>query len=249
MADDNSADLTTLTVQLLSAYVSNNQVPSGELAGLIQSTRAALAPEAAPAAAPEIEHQPAVTVRKSLASRDHIISLIDGKPYKSLKRHLSSHGLSPAEYRARYKLAKEYPMVAPGYSERRREVAKRLGLGRKPAVSASAPVEAETPSLAPETKAEAPASVPAKAPRRKLKIASGQADAAAVKPARARAKQSTKAEQSSEAPAASSEATAAPKVSRGRKPAAGKATPSTSAAEPKPRRGRKPKAEAASDAG
>lgn len=82
------------------------------------------------AAAPE--HVPAVSVRKSLASRDHIISMIDGKPYKTLRRHLSTHGLTPEEYRARYGLKADYPMVAPSYSEHRREMAKRIGLGRKP---------------------------------------------------------------------------------------------------------------------
>jgi predicted transcriptional regulator len=74
---------------------------------------------------------PAVSVRKSLASKDHIVSMIDGKPYKTLRRHLSTHGLTPEEYRARYKLRPDYPMVAPNYSEQRRNVAKQLGLGQK----------------------------------------------------------------------------------------------------------------------
>jgi predicted transcriptional regulator len=76
--------------------------------------------------------EPAVTVRKSLASPDHIISLIDGKPYKTLRRHLSTNGLTPEEYRARYNLKADYPMVAPSYSEARRTMAKSIGLGRKP---------------------------------------------------------------------------------------------------------------------
>jgi predicted transcriptional regulator len=80
----------------------------------------------------QAEHAPAVTVRKSLASRDKIISLIDGKPYSSLKRHLSSHGLDPTQYRERYGLKADYPMVAPAYAEKRRELAKKIGLGRKP---------------------------------------------------------------------------------------------------------------------
>lgn len=78
------------------------------------------------------EHVPAVSLRKSLGSRDHIISMIDGKPYKSLKRHLGTHGLTPAEYRQRYGLKADYPMVAPAYAETRRELAKKIGLGRKP---------------------------------------------------------------------------------------------------------------------
>ena len=81
--------------------------------------------------APEAEHVPAVSVRKSLASKDHIISLIDGKPYKTLRRHLSRHGLTPDDYRQRYGLKRDYPMVAPGYAETRRELANKIGLGRK----------------------------------------------------------------------------------------------------------------------
>ena len=110
-----------MTVQLLSAYVGNNAVPSGELAELIRSTKAALAEESVPAAPAEEDHVPAVSMKASLASRDQILSLIDGKPYKSLKRHLSTRGLSPDEYRARYNLPATYPMVAPGYSEERRK--------------------------------------------------------------------------------------------------------------------------------
>lgn len=107
MSEAAKPDLTTLTVQLLSAYVGNNAVPSSELAELIRTTKAALAENEQPASAPEPEHIPAVSVKASLASRDHIISLIDGKPYKSLKRHLSTRGLTPDEYRERYKLPKQ----------------------------------------------------------------------------------------------------------------------------------------------
>lgn len=83
--------------------------------------------------------EPATTVRKSLASKDHIISLIDGKPYKTLRRHLATHGLTPAEYRARYGLKADYPMVAPNYSEARRSMAQKIGLGRKPRNSEGTP--------------------------------------------------------------------------------------------------------------
>ena len=100
---------------------------------LISSTYAALAQTAAPlaaeAAAPE--YVPAVTVRKSLASPEFIISMIDGKPYRVLRRHLTTHGLSPDEYRARYNLPADYPIVAPAYAAKRSEMAKSLGLGRK----------------------------------------------------------------------------------------------------------------------
>ncbi len=109
----------------------------------------------AEAAAETPAHVPAVTARKSLASPDRIISMIDGKPYRMLRRHLSTHGLTPDEYRARYNLHADYPMVAPAYSEARRAMAKRIGLGRKP----------KTPAAAPATAPEAAAPKPR---RRKL---------------------------------------------------------------------------------
>jgi len=87
------------------------------------------------------EYTPAVSVRKSLSSRDHIISMIDGKPYKTLRRHLATNGLTPEQYRERYNLKADYPMVAEAYSENRREMAKRIGLGRKPAGAAPQPAE------------------------------------------------------------------------------------------------------------
>ncbi|MEO6624496.1 MAG: MucR family transcriptional regulator [Burkholderiaceae bacterium] len=73
-----------------------------------------------------------MTVRRSLSSKDHIISLIDGKPYKTLRRHLSGHGLTADDYRKRYGLKPDYPMVSPGYSQVRSDLAKKIGLGRKP---------------------------------------------------------------------------------------------------------------------
>lgn len=139
MSENGKPDLAALTVQLLSAYVGNNPVPSNELAGLIRTTKLALAEEPVPEPPAAEKHVPAVSVKASLASPDHIVSLIDGKPYRSLKRHLSTRGLSPGEYRARYGLPASYPMVAPSYSEQRRQVAKQLGLGRKKAEAAAAP--------------------------------------------------------------------------------------------------------------
>lgn len=91
------------------------------------------------------KYTPAVTARKSLANPDHIISMIDGKPYKTLRRHLSTNGMTPDEYRARYNLKADYPMVAPSYSEARRTMAKRIGLGRKPTAEAEAPKPAPAP--------------------------------------------------------------------------------------------------------
>ena len=80
-----------------------------------------------------------MSVRKSLASKDHIISMIDGKPYKTLRRHLSTHGLTPEEYRARYNLKPDYPMVSENYSQVRRDMAKKIGLGQKGRAARGAP--------------------------------------------------------------------------------------------------------------
>jgi predicted transcriptional regulator len=89
------------------------------------------------------EFTPATTARRSLASKDHIISMIDGKPYKTLRRHLATNGLTPAQYRERYKLKADYPIVAPSYSEVRRAMAQKIGLGQKGRASRqTAPVEA-----------------------------------------------------------------------------------------------------------
>jgi predicted transcriptional regulator len=85
-----------------------------------------------PEVAAEPEFARAVSVRKSLGSKDHIISMIDGKSYRTLRRHLSTNGLTPKEYIERYNLPTDYPMVAPSYSEARRAMAKKIGLGRKP---------------------------------------------------------------------------------------------------------------------
>ena len=197
MTDTEQTDLTILTVDLLSAYVTNNSVPASDLAELIRSTHLALtaidAPAPAKPAVPVFE--PAVTARKSLASPDHILSMIDGKPYKTLKRHLSGHGLTPAEYRQRYKLANDYPMVAPAYSEQRRLVAKRLGLGRKrTAAPTSAPVSVRTaanPALG--NKVSKKSAKPVGGARGKTKVAVSAAPAdKAVKPAPRRRRLSVK---------------------------------------------------------
>lgn len=169
MADTEQPDYTSLTVQLLSAYVANNSVASEDLAGLIQSTRAALIAETAPEPVETVEHVPAVSVRKSIASRDHILSLIDGRPYKTLKRHLATHGLTPAEYRERYGLPASYPMVAQAYSEQRRAVAQKLGLGQR-GTQARAAAAAADATRAPAPKVEA-ATPKTKASRKKTAAA------------------------------------------------------------------------------
>ncbi|WP_242187902.1 MucR family transcriptional regulator [Sphingomonas sp. CARO-RG-8B-R24-01] len=93
------------------------------------------------------EYTPAVSVRKSLANPDYIISLIDGKSYKALRRHLTMNGLTPDEYRERYGLKPDYPTVSEGYSEVRRAMAKKIGLGRKPGQRLTSQVEATSETL------------------------------------------------------------------------------------------------------
>jgi len=129
------SELITLTADIVTAFVENNSVSVGDLPSLISTTHDALARLGeADAAIPEAPaFTPAVTVRKSLASQDVLISMIDGKPYKMLKRHLSGNGLTPEDYRARYNLPADYPMVAPTYARMRRDLAMKIGLGRKPA--------------------------------------------------------------------------------------------------------------------
>jgi predicted transcriptional regulator len=95
---------------------------------------------------PAQEFTPATTVRRSLASKDHIISLIDGKPYKTLRRHLATHGLTPEQYRERYNLKPNYPMVAPTYSDSRRAMAQKIGLGRKSPTATGTADEKESAS-------------------------------------------------------------------------------------------------------
>lgn len=132
-AERNIDTLIELTADVVSAYVSNNPVPVGDLPGLINQVHAALKGTAAGLSAEQPEAlKPAVPIRKSVTP-DYIISLEDGKKFKSLKRHLSTHyGLTPNEYRARWGLPADYPMVAPNYAAARSALAKTMGLGRKP---------------------------------------------------------------------------------------------------------------------
>ena len=132
-----------LAAELTAAWLANpnTRTNAEDVPAFLRSMHAAVAQlsGAATSAAPEEAaqaYEPAVTVRKSLASPDHIISMIDGKSYKTLRRHLSSNSLTPEEYRARYNLKADYPMVAPSYSEARRTMAKSIGLGRKPGQAA-----------------------------------------------------------------------------------------------------------------
>ncbi|AXB80071.1 MucR family transcriptional regulator [Novosphingobium sp. P6W] len=186
---EKQSDIASLTVELLSAYLSNNTVPSAELAGLIQSTRAALTQDAAPVEteADTPTFTPAVTARKSLASPDHLISLIDGKPYKTLKRHLTRHGLTPETYRERYGLPASYPMVAPSFAAMRRAIAEKIGLGNKKAADAVVPADAVAGADAAEA-TDVAATVAAKPKKQAAKTAAVKAAKAPARKAKAPAK-------------------------------------------------------------
>ncbi|WP_192181708.1 MucR family transcriptional regulator [Mesorhizobium amorphae] len=131
-ADSNIDTLIELTADVVSAYVSNNPVPVGDLPALIGQVHAALKGTAGSVSEEPEALKPAVPIKKSVAP-DYIICLEDGKKFKSLKRHLSTHyGLTPDAYRAKWGLSADYPMVAPNYAAARSALAKTMGLGRKP---------------------------------------------------------------------------------------------------------------------
>jgi len=128
---DNEA-LVTLAADIVSAHVSNNSVAISDLPLLIQNVHSALAGLSAPAAPSVVKKEPAVSVRTSVKP-DYIVCLEDGKRLKMLKRHLMTHyQMTPNDYRTKWNLPAEYPMVAPNYAEQRRTLAKSIGLGRKP---------------------------------------------------------------------------------------------------------------------
>ncbi|MGX9147865.1 MucR family transcriptional regulator [Mesorhizobium sp. 128a] len=154
-------DLVSIAADIVSAYVSNNPVPVPELPKLIGDIHFALQNVGTPAAQPVMKLEPAVSIRKSVTP-DYIICLEDGKKFKSLKRHLSTHyNLSPEEYRQKWSLPADYPMVAPNYAAARSALAKAAGLGRKPAAAEAAEVQKpkRTPRAAAATM-NAPAAKP-----------------------------------------------------------------------------------------
>ena len=127
-----NADLIGLTADIVAAFVQNNSVPVAGLPDLISSVNAALSNLVQPSVVEQPPQRPAVNPKKSVFP-DHIVSLEDGRKFKSMKRYLALRGMTPAEYRAKWGLAKDYPMVAPNYAAQRSEMAKSIGLGRKAA--------------------------------------------------------------------------------------------------------------------
>lgn len=145
-------DLVALTADIVSAYVSNNRVPPAEMPTLLASVHAAVAGlGSAPASEkPAVQKLTPAQIRKSITP-DALISFIDGKSYKTLKRHLTGNGLTIEQYRERFGLPHDYPSTAASYSEQRSALAKSLGLGlqrRKAAEMAETPTKARRPKKA-----------------------------------------------------------------------------------------------------
>lgn len=130
------SEMIELTIDIVSAYIANNPVPPTELPALIEQVHQTLSSlrSGSPVGEPEAGKQkPAVPIKKSVTP-DYIISLEDGRKFKSLKRYLQTrHGMTPDDYRAKWNLPADYPMTAPNYAAQRSALAKKLGLGRKPA--------------------------------------------------------------------------------------------------------------------
>ncbi|PTQ10883.1 MucR family transcriptional regulator [Sphingomonas oleivorans] len=133
MTDVYQNSLVELVADIVSAHVSHNSVAVADVPSLIQNVHDALAGLDAPAAESVVEKpEPAVSIRASVKP-DYIVDLFTGKKLKMLKRHLATHhNMTPAEYRAYWNLPSDYPMVAPNYAAQRKELAHKIGLGRKP---------------------------------------------------------------------------------------------------------------------
>jgi len=125
-------ELLRMSVDIVAAYVSQNQISSAQLTEIISTIFSTLQKlDDVPGDAPATQQKPAVTVRKSVTP-DYIVCLEDGKKLKMLKRHLrTAYGMTPEEYRVKWNLGPEYPMVAPNYAKRRSDFAKEIGLGQK----------------------------------------------------------------------------------------------------------------------
>jgi predicted transcriptional regulator len=127
---DDHSGLIEMTADIVSAYVGANTVATADVPALIHSVYRALAGVGAAAEPPPVEREPAVSIKRSIAP-DYLICLEDGRRFKSLKRHLrTKYDLSPDDYRARWGLPKDYPMVAPNYAKARSALAKQMGLGQ-----------------------------------------------------------------------------------------------------------------------
>ena len=127
---NSSSEMVELTAEIVSAYVGNNNVQLADLPNVISSIHSALRNLGQPQEQPKEKLTPLMPIRKTITP-DHLISLEDGKHYKSLKRHLSGKGLTPEQYREKWGLPRDYPMVAPNYAAQRSALAKAAGLGQQ----------------------------------------------------------------------------------------------------------------------
>ena len=219
-----SNELLSLTADIVAAHVSNNSVAVSDLPGLIASIHASLSGLGSPISAAEAPQEPAVSVRSSIRP-DYIVCLEDGKKLKMLKRHLMTHyQMTPEQYRSKWKLASDYPMVAPNYAKQRRALAHKIGLGRKPTTSAAASPALASPAAKPAAAKPAPVAKPA---------ATQSAAAAAAKPAPAKKAAATKEPAAAKKPAAANKADA-PKSGAAPKAAAPKKTDTAKKAGAKP---------------
>ena len=136
---DEKSEIIEMTADIVSAYVGNNSVTAADLPSLIQSIHRALSGvSGAPEPVEVAPKEPAVPVKRSI-QQDFLICLEDGRKFKSLKRHLrTKYNLSPEEYRTKWNLPKDYPMVAPAYAQARSDLAKKMGLGQGGRVAATA---------------------------------------------------------------------------------------------------------------
>lgn len=121
-----------MTADIAAAHLSNNTVAVGDVPTLIRNIHSSLKDLDTSTLPSTLEFIPAVSMRKSIANPEFIISMIDGKKYKMLTRHIGLHGYTPESYRETFRLPKDYPMTAPAYSVKRRQLAISNGLGRKP---------------------------------------------------------------------------------------------------------------------
>ena len=139
---ENNEVLVALVADIVSAFVSHNSVPQADLAALIASTHAALTGLGQPSEpAPAEKAAPAVSIKKSITP-DFLICLEDGKKFKSLKRHLrTAYDMTPEQYRTKWGLPNDYPMVAPAYAEARSQLAKKMGLGNQRRKTVAAPAK------------------------------------------------------------------------------------------------------------
>lgn len=135
MSNIEDSELIALTAEIVSAYVTNNRLPTTELPDLIANVCDSIRKlgEPAPAPAPAPAPVPAVNPKRSVFP-EYIVCLEDGKKFKSMKRHLAAHGMTPHQYRTKWGLPADYPMTAPNYSATRSAMAKNIGLGQKPIV-------------------------------------------------------------------------------------------------------------------